>query len=88
MRVPKVEQKGGSNDEGLSEAEYIKIKETYAREAFKRGAMNFEDYNYKVYNPYILVQEPKAEDRKKALLAEKRAKEQGFCAEEEGSKLT
>ena len=23
---------------------------------FKRGAMTFEDYNYKLYNPYILVQ--------------------------------
>jgi hypothetical protein len=23
---------------------------------FKRGAMTFEDYNYALYNPYILVQ--------------------------------
>lgn len=22
---------------------------------FKRGALTFEDYNYKMYNPYILV---------------------------------
>jgi hypothetical protein len=24
-------------------------------EAFKRGAMRFEDYNYELYNKYILV---------------------------------
>ena len=26
---------------------------------FKRGSMKFDDFNYQVYNPYILVQEEK-----------------------------
>ena len=27
---------------------------------FKRGSMKFDDFNYKVYNPYILVKEEQA----------------------------
>ena len=32
---------------------------TYQDNPFKRGSMKFDDYNYQVYNPYILVQEEK-----------------------------
>lgn len=27
-----------------------------AQNVFKRGVMTFEDYNYSLYNPYILVE--------------------------------
>lgn len=32
---------------------------------FKRGSMKFDDFNYEVYNPYILVQEQKDKNQKK-----------------------
>jgi len=31
----------------------------YQENPFKRGSMKFDDYNYQVYNPYILVAEEK-----------------------------
>ena len=39
----------------MSEDEYDRIKEQVDKEAFKRGAMNFEDYNYNQSNKYVLV---------------------------------
>ena len=27
----------------------------YSNHPFKRGVMKFEDYNYNMYNPYILI---------------------------------
>ena len=35
--------------------EDIKKFKTKEQSAFKRGVMNFEDYNYKTYNKHILV---------------------------------
>jgi len=29
----------------------------YAEHPFKRGSMKFDDYNYQIYNPYILVED-------------------------------
>ena len=26
---------------------------------FKRGVMEFDDYNYKLHNPYVLIENPK-----------------------------
>ena len=31
----------------------------YQENPFKRGSMKFDDYNYEMFNPYILVQEEK-----------------------------
>ena len=31
----------------------------YQENPFKRGSMKFDDYNYEMYNPYILVEEDK-----------------------------
>ena len=31
----------------------------YLDNPFKRGSMKFDDFNYEVYNPYILIQEDK-----------------------------
>ena len=35
--------------------EYEEIKEMHQRSVFKRGGMNFEDYNYRSFNKFILV---------------------------------
>ena len=29
----------------------------YAEHPFKRGSMKFDDYNYQLYNPYILLED-------------------------------
>jgi len=37
----------------------------HAYNPFMRGVMEFDDYNYAMYNPFILVEDPKyAEDEK------------------------
>mmetsp|Transcript_14964 Transcript_14964/g.18853 ORF Transcript_14964/g.18853 Transcript_14964/m.18853 type:complete len:141 (+) Transcript_14964:2300-2722(+) len=41
----------------------------YQENPFKRGSMKFDDFNYEVYNPYILVQEAKDKLGKKKQLA-------------------
>lgn len=39
----------------------------HAYNPFMRGVMEFDDYNYAMYNPFILVEDPKyAEDDKQA----------------------
>lgn len=32
--------------------------ERQTSQPFTRGIMNFDDYNYKAFNPYVLVKEP------------------------------
>ena len=34
---------------------------------FMRGVMEFDDYNYKLYNPYVLLKEPDDENEKKRM---------------------
>ena len=37
----------------------------YAEHPFKRGSMKFDDFNYQIYNPYILIEDTvPAGDRK------------------------
>ena len=33
-----------------------------ANSSFKRGAMGFEDFNYSLYNPYILIEKDSSFD--------------------------
>ena len=40
--------------DGLSAKEYDKAMQKYETDAFKRGIMNFDDYNYNQFNNYIL----------------------------------
>ena len=40
--------------EAITQAEYDKIQERESKIPFKRGSMAFEDYNYSLYNKYIL----------------------------------
>lgn len=35
--------------------------------SFKRGAMQFEDFNYQMYNPYILIEKESDEDTEEIL---------------------
>ena len=35
---------------------------THAYNPFMRGVMEFDDYNYAVHNPYILVEDPRYTD--------------------------
>lgn len=37
----------------------------YLENPFKRGSMKFDDFNYEVFNPYILIQEQKKEGEDK-----------------------
>ena len=34
---------------------------------FMRGVMDFDDYNYKLYNPYVLLKEPVDPNEKKRM---------------------
>ena len=38
----------------------------FAEHPFKRGSMKFDDFNYKVYNEYILVEDTLTELARKA----------------------
>ena len=46
---------------------------------FKRGSMKFDDFNYEVYNPYILVEE-RPEEKK----ARRERRKLGIDSEDEG----
>ena len=52
VRVPKLYLDGSSLQ---SEKDLAAITERRKNEAFKRGAMMFEDYNYGLYNKYIMI---------------------------------
>lgn len=38
------------------------LEEIDAYNPFMRGIMEFDDYNYTVHNPYVLVEDPKFAD--------------------------
>lgn len=46
------------NPNGLSIQKYKTIEIQLKEEAFKRGVMNFEDFNYETYNKYIFHLDP------------------------------
>jgi hypothetical protein len=35
------------------------VEHEYSGHPFMRGIMSFDDYNYTVFNPYVLVGDPK-----------------------------
>ena len=37
----------------------------HAYNPFMRGVMEFDDYNYALHNPYVLVEDPKHADKEK-----------------------
>ena len=43
----------------LSPVEFDAKLQKYKKEAFKRGVMMFDDYNYDQYNKFILHDDPK-----------------------------
>jgi hypothetical protein len=44
---------------------------THAYNPFMRGVMEFDDYNYSVHNPYVLVEDPKYADEEENLNSKK-----------------
>mmetsp|Transcript_34166 Transcript_34166/g.52438 ORF Transcript_34166/g.52438 Transcript_34166/m.52438 type:complete len:180 (+) Transcript_34166:450-989(+) len=57
-KCAKVRKVLGTEDDlprGISEAEAKIIAEKQKTDVFQRGAMCFEDYNYDMYNKYILI---------------------------------
>ena len=45
----------------LSESDYFneRINKSKSQKVFKRGVMNFEDFNYDSYNEFILIDKTK-----------------------------
>lgn len=62
IKVPKLYKKVDKYDYlGLSEKEYNYQMALQKKQAFKRGVMMFEDYNYDQFNKFILVDPENAE---------------------------
>lgn len=55
IKVPKVIAQSNIEPNGLPPVEYDRIVERQKIEPFKRGVMCFDDFNYDLYNQYILV---------------------------------
>lgn len=67
VKVPKVKLKEQrDNTEDFERSRILKQVDKMRQNPFKRGAMRFEDYNYNMYNPYILV------DSQQGLLMQKK----------------
>lgn len=47
-----------TNRDGITLQEYMEELKNYKDIAFKRGAMQFEDFNYQFYNKYIILIDP------------------------------
>jgi len=62
IKVPKLYEKTLDNpddSDALAPADYDQQIQKYKKEAFKRGVMMFDDYNYDQYNKFILHDDPK-----------------------------
>jgi hypothetical protein len=55
VKVPKLTMQTPMEPNGIPVTEYNRIIERQKVEPFKRGVMSFDDYNYDLYNQYILV---------------------------------
>lgn len=55
IKVPKVVMQSTIDPNGLSLTEYNRVMDRQKEEPFKRGVMCFDDFNYDLYNQYILV---------------------------------
>lgn len=54
-KIPNILQKNGELIEGIAETEADWIFDKQTKNAFMRGAMNFEDYNYNNINKHVLI---------------------------------
>jgi hypothetical protein len=54
-KVEKVKHSNGAPRKGYTEQAAAQLEEHNANNIFRRGVMNFEDYNYENYNRHILV---------------------------------
>ena len=71
-KVEKVKHSNGAPRKGYTEEIADQLEENNSKNIFRRGAMNFEDYNYENYNKHILVDPntPFEEDEQEAEQAE------------------
>ena len=67
IKVPKITIKDAVNDDGVTPARAEEIQLRQEVEPFKRGSMNFDDYNYKQYNKFLLIDPDRDENDKDAL---------------------
>ena len=69
--MPKLEKLSYEDPSGLPKDEYEKAALKQKIRSFQRGAMIFDDYNYDLYNKYILIDPERDEnDDKKVDLGE------------------
>ena len=62
IKVPKVNLKSEFEKDGVTQDEMDLIITRRKADPFKRGGMNFDDYNYSMYNKFLLVDPDRDED--------------------------
>ena len=62
VKVPKLFPQSVAQPQGLSPEKYDEMSYRQRIEPFKRGSMTFDDYNYDLYNKYILIDPNRGED--------------------------
>ena len=59
--MPRLYEESADSPDGLSKAELEEAMALQQAGKFRRGAMHFEDYNYELYNKYVLIDPAKQE---------------------------
>ena len=54
-KVPRLKELSEYEREGLTKEDMQKALAMQAEDPFKRGSMGFDDFNYDLYNKYILI---------------------------------
>eukprot|EP00347_Sterkiella_histriomuscorum_P024062 403332433 len=65
VKIPRVKIKGQTQTENMDNSRILEQLEKMKVNPFKRGAMRFEDYNYGMYNDYILIDSQKGQQLQK-----------------------
>jgi hypothetical protein len=55
-----------------TDEEGIQVEPQNQEHPFMRGIMSFDDYNYKQYNQYVLIEEPYESARKRQIQQERK----------------
>jgi hypothetical protein len=70
VRVPKLYPETAGSPDNLSKAEMEQAIMIQQANKFKRGAMHFEDYNYELYNKYVLIDPNKIDEPEDVVLSD------------------
>lgn len=62
IKVPKLALKSDFEPDGITDKQYEELIRRRKIEPFKRGVMNFDDYNYSMYNKFLLIDPDRDED--------------------------